>query len=205
MITMPVTDAWSWKTHSDIVDVVYYGLPVDVQRNLDLNTMRDGSNDPDEKFHDFTYHSYPRSLEKAKSWLDQGKSAYDSGNYVQASYDYGVASHYISDSFSAPHTVSDESSSEHSRYEDHAKKLTPNAVYENGDLNSLMQDGENQGINSWSRWLNTKDDSIIQNDLNRGASAALSAVKNSINSTSTNNKSESILDSILNFLRNIFK
>ena len=73
LILMPATDAWSWKTHSDIADVVYYGLPVEVQQKLDLNTLRDGSNDPDEKFHDFTYHSYPKSYEKAKSWLDQGK------------------------------------------------------------------------------------------------------------------------------------
>lgn len=200
---MPVADAWSWKTHSDIVDVVYNGLPVDVQKNLDLNMMRDGSNDPDEKFHDFTDHSYPKSLEKAQSWLDQGKAAYDAGNYPQASYDYGVASHYISDSFSAPHAVSGESSSDHSTYEDHAKRLTPVATYVKGDLNTLMQDGKNQGSNSWSLWIESRDDSVIQNDLNRGASVTLSAIKNSINSTGTNNKSESFIDSIVKFFRDL--
>lgn len=203
-MAMPVADAWSWKTHSDIVDVVYNGLPVDVQKNLDLNMMRDGSNDPDEKFHDFTDHSYPGSLDKAQSWLDQGKAAYDSGNYPQASYDYGVASHYISDTFSAPHAVSGESSSEHSSYEDSAKRLTPVANYVTGDLNTLMQDGKNQGAKSWANWVEVRDDPIIQNDLNRGASVTLSAIRNSINSTSTNNKAGSFIDPIMKFLRGIF-
>ena len=143
---MPISDTWTWKTHSDIVDVVYYGLPVDVQQKLDLNAMRDGSNDPDEKFHDFTYHSYPKSYDKAKMWLDQGKAAYDKGDYINASYDYGVASHYISDTFTPNHTLSPENYADHSKYENHAKKLTPIATPVNGNLNTIMQDGKNQGV-----------------------------------------------------------
>ena len=139
LVVMPASDAWSWKTHSDIVDVVYYGLPANVQGKLDLNMMRDGSNDPDEKFHDFTFHSYPKSYEKAKYWLDQGKAAYDRGDYSNASYDYGVATHYISDTFSAPHGVSRESSADHSKYEDHAKKLTPVATYSQEILTPCLQ------------------------------------------------------------------
>jgi hypothetical protein len=200
---LPASDAWSWKTHSDIVDVVYYGLPADVQGKLDLNMMRDGSNDPDEKFHDFTFHSYPKSYDKAKNWLDQGKAAYDRGDYGNASYDYGVATHYISDTFSAPHGVSKESSADHSKYEDHAKKLTPVATYSNGDLNNILADGKNQGAASWSSWLQSKDDAIIQKNLNMGASASLSAVKDSINSTSSTNR-ESFLDYILGLFKNLF-
>lgn len=204
LILMPVSDAWTWKTHSDIVDVVYYGLPVDVQQKLDLNAMRDGSNDPDEKFHDFTYHSYPKSYDKAKMWLDQGKASYDKGDYSNASYDYGVASHYISDTFSAPHAVSGENYADHSKYENHAKKLNPIATSVNGDLNTIMQDGKNQGAVSWNSWLQPHDDSIIQNDLNKGASASLSAIKDSINSTSSNNPKESFIDYIIRMLKNLF-
>jgi hypothetical protein len=204
MVMMPASDAWSWKTHSDIVDVVYYGLPVDVQGKLDLNTMRDGSNDPDEIFHDFTFHSYPKSYEKAKYWLDQGKVAYDRGDYGNASYDYGVATHYISDTFSAPHGVSRESSADHSKYENHAKKLSPIATYANGDLNTVLQDGKNQGAVSWSSWLQSDDDLIIQDNLNRGASASLSAVKDSINSTNSSTESTSFIDYILNLIKNLF-
>jgi hypothetical protein len=204
LVLMPAADAWSLKTHSDVVDVVYYGLPVDVQQKLDLNMMRDGSNDPDEKFKDFTYHSYPKSYDKARSWLDQGKAAYDKGDYSQASYDYGVASHYLSDTFSAPHAVSGESSSDHSKYEDHAKKLTPVATYTAGDLNSLMQDGKNQGLTSWNSWIQSQDDAIIQKDMNRGASVTLSAIKDSINSTAGNNNQESFFDYIVRLLKGLF-
>jgi hypothetical protein len=203
IVVMPASDAWSWKTHSDIVDVVYYGLPTDVQGKLDLNMMRDGSNDPDEIFHDFTFHSYPKSYEKAKYWLDQGKTAYDRGDYSNASYDYGVATHYISDTFSAPHGVSRESSADHSKYEDHAKKLTPVATYSPGDLNTMLADGKTNGVASWTSWLQTKDDTIIQNDLNRGASASLSAIEDSINSTSSTTK-ESFVDYIIGLIKNLF-
>ena len=111
LVVMPASDAWSWKTHSQIVDAVYNGLPSDVQKNLNLGIMENASNDPDEIFHDFTYHSYPNSYNKSIYWLNLGKNAYNSGNYENASYDYGVACHYISDTFSAPHGVSGESSS----------------------------------------------------------------------------------------------
>ncbi len=114
LVFAPAADAWSWTTHSDIVDVVYNGLPPEVQKNLNLQTMKDASNEPDEVFKDYTLHNYPNSYGKAKSWLDKGKAAYDKGDYNEASYDYGVASHYISDSFSAPHCVSKEKSSDHS-------------------------------------------------------------------------------------------
>lgn len=206
VVILPTSDAWSWKTHSDIVDVVYYGLPVDIQQKLDLNAMRDGSNDPDEKFHDFTYHSYPKSYEKANMWLDQGKAAYDKGDFINASYDYGVASHYISDTFSAPHAVSGENYADHSKYENHAKKLTPIVTSVNGDLNSLMQDGKNQGAVSWNSWLQSHDDSIIQNDLNKGASVALFAIEDSLNNTSSSNTpKESFFDYIIRMFKSLFK
>lgn len=188
LIMVPASDAWSWKTHSQVVDVVYYGLPSDVQRNLNLGIMENASNDPDEIFHDFTYHSYPKSYNKSIYWLNLGKTAYDNGDYENASYDYGVACHYISDTFSAPHGVSGESSSLHSKYEDHAKKLTPVASSVNGDLNSLMENGKIEDSKSWDSWIQTNDDSIIQKNLDNGTSVCLQAVKTSV----TGNSSEAI-------------
>lgn len=32
---VPSAEPWSWKTHSDIVDAIYYALPPEVQKNLD--------------------------------------------------------------------------------------------------------------------------------------------------------------------------
>jgi hypothetical protein len=208
LIIMPASDAWSWKTHSQIVDVVYYGLPSDVQKNLKLEIMENASNDPDEIFHDFTYHSYPNSYNKSIYWLNQGKTAYDSGNYDNASYDYGVACHYISDTFSAPHGVSGESSSLHSKYEDHAKKFTPKTGPVNGDLNSLMENGKVQDAESWNSWIQTNDDSIIEKNLDNGTSVCMSAVKGSITGNGTLDtpkKSESIIDMILNFFRKLWR
>jgi len=207
LIVMPASDAWSWKTHSQIVDVVYYGLPSDVQKNLNLGIMENASNDPDEIFHDFTYHSYPNSYNKSIYWLNLGKNAYDNGNYENASYDYGVACHYISDTFSAPHGVSGESSSLHSKYEDHAKKFTPVASPVNGDLNSLMENGKIQGSASWNNWIQTNDDSIIEKNLDNGTSVCLFAVKSSITgngSMDTNKNSENIVDIILSFFKKLF-
>jgi hypothetical protein len=201
ILAMPSAGAWSWQTHSDIIDSVYYNLPTDVQQKLNLEIMRDGSNDPDEKFKDFTRHSFPKSYDEAKSWLDKAKSAYDKGDYNEASLDYGIATHYISDTFSAPHSVSKESSSEHSSYEDQAKKLKPVANYSSGDLRTKMEEGYKQGQNSWNEWLNTKNNDIIQNNLNQAASASLSGIEDSVNGSSK----ESYLDSFLNFLRSLFK
>jgi hypothetical protein len=205
LILTPASSAWTWDTHSDIIDSVYYGLPPEVQKNLNLQIMENASNDPDEVFKDFTYHSYPKSYEKAKTWLDKGKTAYDKGNYTEASYDYGVASHYISDTFSAPHGVSKESSSDHSKYENQAKKLKPVATYKSGDLNTMMQNGYTQDATSWNEWLQNKDNNGIQNNLNEAASVSLSAIQDSINvksSSNTSNTFSSFYDYIMNFISN---
>ncbi|MDY9924309.1 zinc dependent phospholipase C family protein [Methanobacterium sp.] len=200
--TIPSSFAWSWDTHSQIIDTVYQGLPVDVQKNLNLELMKNASNDPDEKFKDFTYHSYPKSYEKAKIWLDNGKTAYDKGDYSEASTDYGIASHYISDTFSAPHCVSKEASSDHTKYEKQGSKLKPTVTNQGGELKTLMENGYTQGGTSWNQWLGTKDTNIVQNNLNDATSVSLSAISNSINATtnSTTSTSNNILSSIYDFI-----
>lgn len=201
ILLTPTSTAWSWETHSEIAEAVYNGLPVEVQKNLNLEIMKNASNDPDEIFKDFTYHSYPKSYNKAQSWLDKGKNAYNQGNYDEASYDYGVASHYISDTFSAPHGVSKESSADHSKYEDQAKKLKPVATYKSGDLNIMMQEGYTQDATSWNEWLQTKNSDIIQKNLNDGASVSLSAIKDSIGTKSSPNFLSSLYQYISNLLQ----
>lgn len=201
--TIPSSFAWSWDTHSQIIDTVYQGLPSDVQKNLNLKVMENASNDPDEIFNDKTYHSYPKSYDKAKTWLNKGKAAYDAGNFQEASYDYGVASHYISDTFSAPHCVSKESSADHSSYEKQGSKLKPTATYKSGDLKTLMENGYTQGGTSWNQWLETKDTNIVQNNLNDAASVTLSAICDSINVNATTNSTTSnsnILSSLYDFI-----
>lgn len=201
LATAPSAEAWTWKTHADVAEVVYYGLPLEVQGNLNLEIMRNASNEPDEVFKDFRHNSYPKSYDKAISWLDKGKLAYDRGDYAEASFDYGVATHYISDSFAAPHCVSKEKSSDHSRYENRAKKLTPIATYNNSlDLNTWMENGYNQGGKDWTVWLDTGDTAIIQTNLNNGASASLVAINESINGEASPDMWTQIMDFVWNYV-----
>jgi len=179
LILLPCDFAWTWSTHSQIVEKIYESLPTSIQKNLDLNEMKDGSNDPDEKFHDFSNHNYPNSYYKANEWLKKGKIAYNNKNYYFASYCYGVASHYISDTYSAPHSANDKSYL-HSIYENQANKLKSSISYFNNDLYTSMKQGDAQGEKDWSNWKKTRKSSIVQNDLNRATSATYLAIKNSI-------------------------
>jgi len=181
VVLVPCDFAWTWSTHSKIVDKVYYSLPTKIQKNLNLNAMRDGSNDPDEKFQDFVNHNFPNSYSKVQEWLNKGKSAYNKKNYYYASYCFGVASHYISDSFSAPHCAG-EVSIQHSTYEEQASKLKPAIISTstNKDIYTSLKKGDAQGEKDWSSWKKTKKSSIVQNDLNQATSVTYSAIKSCI-------------------------
>lgn len=168
---------WLWPTHASVAEAVYLALPVDVQQNLNLDIMQDGSNDPDEKFHDTRAHSYPSSYKRAMKWLERGKASYENKDYDDASYSFGVATHYISDTFSAPHCAEKESSKDHHNYEVVADTFTPNISYLEGELASQMQKGVEQGKKDWKRWKKTRDTAIVQAGVDRGASAAYTAIK----------------------------
>jgi hypothetical protein len=185
LIFAPVSTAWTWNSHSKIVDSTYYSLPTYVQSKLSLTAMRDGSNDPDEIFHDNRVHSYPYSYNKAVYYLNQGSTYYKLKKYALASKSFGIASHYISDSFSAPHCVSGETSSQHSSYENQASKLTPHVTFKSGGLNTLMQSGYNSGKIDWSNWIKTRYSYYPQKDLNLAASVTAKAIKNSLGATTT--------------------
>lgn len=176
LIMAPASFAWKWTTHSDIVDSVYYNLPASKKTKINLAAMEDGSNDPDEKFHDTRCHSFSSSYYKANTWLSKGKLAYKNKNYKYASYCFGVASHYISDTFSAPHCVSGESSYLHTKYETQGGYLTPKISYTSGSIYSLMSSGYYKGKTDWSYWIKTKKSAYVQTDLNRAASVSFKAI-----------------------------
>jgi hypothetical protein len=172
--------AWSVTNHHDIAEDTYYSLPVDMQENLNLSTMVDGSDDPDTKFLDFKYHVYPYNLQKAKYWLNEGKTNYQDGDYNYSSYCYGVATHYISDGLCGPHFESGSSRTYHALYEVRALLLKPKITYYSEDLDSVFQQNHLKTKKSWKSWLKQGDDVNIQNDLDRAGSASYSAVFNSI-------------------------
>jgi hypothetical protein len=179
LIQAPTSVAWSGITHEDIVDEVYYSLPADTQHKLSLEQMRDGSDDPDYKFFDFSYHHYPASYSKVDYWLDRGELAYENGDYDQASYSFGAASHYISDSFCAPHCVSAKTGY-HTLYEVQGTLLTPQITYKSGNLKSLLANGQVKGQYSWNSWMTSRDLSYVQDDLNRATSASYVAINNRV-------------------------
>lgn len=172
-----VIPKWTWPGHANVIEVVYNKMPDEIKGNLDLNKMKDGSNDPDEKFKDTALHHYPKSYDKAKKWLDDGKTNYTSKNYEQASYCFGVASHYIADTFAAPHCVSKEPSNLHHKFEVENDDYTPTAEYKSGDMDTLMRNGIAQGEKDWKDWLETKDTSIPHSEADMGASVAYSVIK----------------------------
>jgi hypothetical protein len=165
-----------------------------MKQNLNLEAMKDGSDDPDFKFFDFKYHHYPDSYGKAQEWLNRGQEYYKNGDYYYASYCYGVASHYITDSFSAPHCAG-ASGPNHTLYEAKASLLNPEMIQSNEDLNSAMIEGQSSGRADWNDWLKSKKNSDIQNDMNMATSASYNAIYGSISSSYPIEKKQSKSDS----------
>jgi hypothetical protein len=143
--------------------------------------MKDGADDPDLKFFDFQYHSYPANQVKVDYWLKRANSDYKNGNYYDASYSFGVASHYISDGACAPHCENNASHYYHSVYEVKAVLLAPQIKNSNTDIESIQKMDEVDGKRSWENWLNNENDFYIQNDLDREGNACYIAIMGSIN------------------------
>jgi len=187
LILAPASFAWDPNTHHEIVENNYNAMPSDVQQKLDLNEMKDGSDDPDLKFFDFKYHGYPNSIIKANYWLNEGSKHYKTGDYKYASYCFGVASHYITDTYSAPHAAN-VGGYKHFLYEAEGSFLTPqNTVsatsaidypgenqsdYLSDNLNTILTEGCVDGKDNWNSWIKTNDKAYIQIELNRANAAS---------------------------------
>lgn len=172
---------WERPGHATVIEVVYGALPDDVKKNLELEQMKIGIRDPDNKFHDTISHHYPPTYKKATKWLDEGKNSYDKKDYEHASYCFGVAAHYISDTFVAPHCVDHEKGTDHHKFEKIGDDLTPEIIPVKGDLDTLLKNGFIQGQLDWKKWMkNKKDSSAVQDEMNHGVSVAVFAIENSL-------------------------
>lgn len=172
--------AWSQQSHQNAASQIYYSLPVSAQYKLNLNEMQKGSIAPDTVFKNKNNHVYPKSYAQAKKWLNAGKNAYGNGNYNYASYCFGVASHYIEDTFSGPHCYAGETHKQHVAYEKQANYMMPSVGYMGGSLKSVLRSGYTNGKTDMRYWLKTRSSSIVQNDFNNGASAAYSMIRNCV-------------------------
>src|SRR3989344_4367570 len=106
---------WVWETHQMFAEKTYNSMPSDLREKLNLTAMKEGAIAPDKDFHDNIKHHYPPSYELALKWLNFSCDA--DCDYNNIIYNFGVASHYISDSFVAPHYIAKEPSYLHSEFE----------------------------------------------------------------------------------------
>lgn len=173
--------AWAAPNHYEIAKEVYYSLPADAQDKLDLSKMYDGADDPDYKFFDYEYHRYPASEEKINYWLLEGREYYQNGDYKQASYCFGVATHYISDSVCPPHSGGGHSGYEHTKFELQALVLTPHITDMVGNLDSELAVTNHMSGKAWDQWLeNDDDDEDIQQCLNKAADLSYQGVNSAV-------------------------
>jgi len=178
-MVQPVS-AWAAPNHYEIAKEVYYTLPADAQDKLDLSKMYDGADDPDYKFFDYEYHRYPASEEKINYWLLEGREYYQNGDYKQASYCFGVATHYISDSVCPPHSGGGHSGYEHTKFELQALVLTPHITDTAGNLHSELTVTNQMSGNAWEQWLENDDYEYIQQCLDKAADLSYQGVNSAV-------------------------
>jgi hypothetical protein len=174
-LVIPSSSAWNWPTHKEIADDLYNSTPNHIKKNLDLNEMRKGSILPDIKDKDKSYHGYPKSINEASYYLNLAKSEYNKGDYKKASKYYGMASHYISDTFAAPHCGIVNNRQLYYQQAINLKPVKHSLEYKG--LDELLQFGNLKGKNSLNHWEKTKSTHIVQDDLNRAYSATFLAYK----------------------------
>ncbi|MBI1972502.1 zinc dependent phospholipase C family protein [Candidatus Woesearchaeota archaeon] len=165
LIALVLISGWNWETHPAFVESIYYSLNDTDQAHFNLTALQEGSIAPDRDFHDNRNHHYPPSYNLTVYWLRKAKDSYAQEDFTAASYAFGVASHYVSDSFAAPHNVQKESSRDHSLYEKQGSAgylVVPcSQPYEHLDLNKTLLEATSTG-KTWQSWLATKDVSYPQ-------------------------------------------
>ena len=185
-------NAWNSVTHKALATKAYYSLDFDIQNKLNLSYITEGAIAPDLVFHDVVLHHYPPSYYKAIEWLDKAKADYTNNSYNEASYDFGVASHYITDSFVAPHYITKEPSSLHSEFENIKNyKFKTKCHSDSLDLNYSLSLGR-LNKNDWTPWLLTKNQSISQKDVEQALYALYPIALETFNSSCNDLKTEII-------------
>lgn len=166
-LLIPTVFAWRWETHEMFVEKVYGSMPLELQNKLNLSLMKEGSVAPDKVFHDNIWHHYPPSYNLTLQWLDFDCSA--DCNYTDVSYRFGVAVHYISDSFVSPHYISKEPWELHSEFEKQGGKYVSKIKCGdyNLDLKKSLEIGA-ENYKDWGEWILSKDEGIVQREIDQG-------------------------------------
>lgn len=167
-------NAWKDDTHMMFVENIYYSMPDEMQKTLNLSRMREGAVAPDKYFKDFKRHHYPDSLPLAKSWLN---------NKSDVSFSFGVAAHYISDSFVAAHNIPGENYNDHSYFE--SQVLYYRSLIKCKDYGFKLEDLK-MGVKNkadWNPWLKSKDRNIPEKEVDEAMAFMYSIAVNYFNYT----------------------
>ena len=197
-------EAWNSYYHRSLAERTYYSLDFKTQENLNLTLILKGSTDPDLVFHDVVKHHYPPSYELAVKWLEKAKISYQNKDYNNASYSFGVASHYIGDSFVSPHYISKEPGSLHSEFENIDKKYKFKSKCHSStyDLNQTLYQGS-LNRQEWTLWLLSRDKEIPKKELEQALIALYPIAQETFNSSCNNFETEIVKRkfNLLNFFR----
>jgi len=192
LMLMPDISAWNFQGHQTVAETMYYSADFSLQKKLNLTLLKEGAIAPDKVFHDVRLHHYPPSYQLAQKWLNEADYYYKKEEYNNASYAFGVASHYISDSFVAPHYISKEPASLHSQFE-RIKNYNLDVKCYKSEINlneSLYAASKNE--KDWSEWVLTKNESIPKREFEQALNLAFPVFLNTFNSTCNDFKTEVI-------------
>ncbi|MGZ7095980.1 MAG: zinc dependent phospholipase C family protein [Methanobacterium sp.] len=184
-LVIPQVSAWQWTAHTKIVDKIYDDLQAKGY-HLDEHQMVLGAVEPDKSdlVNNKANHKYPDSVKKTVECLNKAKAAYHQGDIQSESFYYGMATHYITDTFAAPHSgwMNDKD-----RYYREANDLTlyyDKNLFFTGNIDELLKYGYLRGKGSISAYDNTRSSNtkkeIDQEDLNRAYTAADLIIKSNI-------------------------
>jgi hypothetical protein len=177
LVFAPQVQAWEWSTHRQIVQVVYDELPDNVKVNLDWSLIYEGSTWPDLYRHNpdprygLTYpsHFQPEARDQAEHWLEKAQTYYQDGDFDDASLALGIAAHYIADASCLAHNPPYAYDWDlHGEFEYWGTQISPDRPWgiPNFDLRQALTQIEMGAPDKWQRWLQTRDLSIVQEDLN---------------------------------------
>ena len=176
LLLVPHARAWGWGSHYDIVDVAYDALPENLRVNLDLAKIKEGVVAPD-RWGDWP-HTYPEVYSKAIDALEKARDYFHAQRYADASYYLGVAGHYIQIMVCLPHCVYGETEEQHVYFESTvAETLSPKqpALKQAFDLEWEISSYKAGAQEKWNAWLETHDQSYVQEGLDLAASLTYNA------------------------------
>ncbi len=159
-----VVSSWTWPTHEHIAEKAVSSLSI--ADKLNFTELKRGARAPDEVFRDFVNHHYPSSYKMATQWVSYSKEEFIAEHYNNASYGFGVASHYITDSFAAPHNVFFENPSLHTLFENQVRNYIPTSLCVQKGYNLFSDlDFRKKGKKDWNEWIITKNERIPRREV----------------------------------------